>query len=39
MVSPVLFVDVLDNLLPAIMLDVKVDVRWFGALPGDKSFE
>ncbi len=37
--GPVALIDVLDDLLPALMLEVHIDVRGLGALPGDEAFE
>ena len=37
--SPVFFVDVLDDLLAALVLEVHVNVRWLIALSGDKTLK
>ena len=38
-VAPVLFVDMLDHLFAAVVLDVQVDIRRLGPLPGQKALE
>ena len=38
-VAPVLLVDVLDHLLAPLVLDVEIDVRRLGALPGQEALE
>ena len=37
--APVLFVDVLDDLLAPLVLEVHVDIRRLVALPGDETLE
>src|SRR5690606_24103258 len=37
--APVALVEVLDDFLPALVLEVHVDIRWFPALSGDKTLK